>query len=182
MPPAGLVLAISGPVCAGKTTLADNLKIRGNTEVLSTRALLVTRASTAARAALQQCGDKLDREEGGSWVATPVAELRRSLGSSRTVIVDAVRTLAQVTALRQVSGEVVHIHLTAADAILARRYEAKAAEHPELELANYDAVRRHPTEGAVRALDAAADLILDTGVLAIPETLDRVSQLLKDRS
>ena len=63
------VIVLSGPVCAGKTSLARALHKFGFRSV-STRALLLTFAPQdgLGRLELQHVGEQLDAERGGDWV------------------------------------------------------------------------------------------------------------------
>jgi len=112
------------------------------------------------RAAMQAAGEALDRESGGKWVASALSELADGSGQAN-VAIDAVRIEAQIDALRDVFGTIVtHIHLTAADAELERRYMARPAEMREF--ASYSEARESPTEAGVGALAAIADVVVQT--------------------
>ncbi len=167
--PPGVVLALSGPVCGGKTTLARGLTTGMEAAILSTRELLIGLAPEGDRRTLQQFGEDLDRREAGAWVSRPAFRARTELDISRPLIVDAVRTAEQISALR-VSVCVVHIHLAARVSVLKRRYDRRRAIEPGFELAGYDAVRANPTEMAVDELAGFADLVLRTDLLGIEET------------
>jgi adenylosuccinate synthase len=131
--------------------------------IVSTRALLEERVGSGPRTSLQELGERLDRTFGASWVATPALAKRAEVPSDRVVVLDAVRTAAQVQAIRN-SAAVVHVHLTAAESVLKSRFDARRNEAP------YEQVRANPTEAAVDGLSAGADLVLDTGALSIAET------------
>lgn len=165
----GLVLALSGPVCGGKTTLARGLTT-DQAEILSTRDLLVGLAGGGNRRILQQIGEELDRREAGAWVCRPALRAREELDRGRLLIIDAVRTADQVAALRE-SMDVVHVHLTANADVLEDRYEQRRLSQPELELAYYDSLRRSATETAADELADLAELVLRTDVFSIAGTL-----------
>src|SRR5688572_25206871 len=101
----GTIIALSGAVSSGKSTLARRLAERYEGDRFSTRHLL-TRAtgSDVERAALQAAGDALDRETGGAWVADALSREVAELPEDAVVIVDAVRIAGQVDALREAFG------------------------------------------------------------------------------
>jgi adenylate kinase family enzyme len=163
-PEAALVIVLSGPIGAGKTTLARNLARRGALPLL-TRALLSVRAgrteSELGRIQLQRLGEALDRAEGGAWVARAVEVLLATAPEARAAVVDAVRTRAQVDAVRaRVATR--HVHLTAASDVLKARYERRRALQPHVE-ATWDEVKSNATEAAVGTLAEIAELTVDTG-------------------
>jgi adenylate kinase family enzyme len=176
--PLAAVVALSGPVGAGKTTLASGLERAVDGIVVSTRELLRQQAPTENRAGLQQLGEELDALRGGEWVAQPVLARRRELPATQLIIVDAVRTGDQVTALR-VEAQVCHIHLTAPEPLLRERYEARYREAPDFELPSFSALRANSTEAASDALAGLADLVLDTGQLSIDDTREAAIRVLR---
>lgn len=154
-----LVIAVSGPVGVGKSSFATLLVERFAATRLSTRTILLEAGVTNERAALQEGGDRLDRDTGGGWVADAVARLATSAEADAVLIVDSVRIAPQVDCLRAAFGsKVFHVHLTANDDLLAERYAARA---PELkEFATYDEVRVNGTERAVPELSRVADVVV----------------------
>jgi adenylosuccinate synthase len=160
-----LIVALSGPVCAGKTTLARWLERRIGARTLTTRALIGMRAGVdpvaTPRGILQELGETLDRDERGTWVASGVRGLI-SGDPTPVIVVDAVRTLDQVRSLRD-DWPTVHVHLWASAGILAVRYDERRNEAPAVELQSFEALQLNATEAAVPLLAADADLRVDTG-------------------
>lgn len=170
-----LLVVLSGPVCAGKTTLADGLAHRCGARVLATRALIADRSGASpeeqlSRARLQVLGRQLDASSGGQWVSHAVRALATQC---RPTVVDSVRTPEQVHAVRSVSPTL-HVHLTAPQDVLEQRYAARAAEHTSLGLATYSTLQDDATERAIERLSPSADVLVDTGQLDAAATLERV--------
>ena len=117
----------------------------------------------AARRALQEYGDRLDRETDGAWVAEAVsarvAELERL---PDLLIVDSVRRLSQITALRAAFPRVDHIHVSAPEPELDERYRSRGDSSGLVELSSYAEVAQNETESEVPRLAEDADVAIDT--------------------
>jgi adenylosuccinate synthase len=164
---ARVVVALSGPVASGKSTLAERLHQRYGAHVVRTQDVIEDLAQErlgrrlAERRALQEYGDSLDGATDGTWVASAVEPLLHALPDRTVVVVDAVRIQEQVDALRGLFGRgVVHVHLHAPLGELGRRYGDKRGLMTEL--ADYDAVRSNATESRVPGLADTADIAIDT--------------------
>src|SRR4051812_25269038 len=156
------IIVISGPVGAGKSTLATALTDFG-LRVIKTRELLLTTTKTRNdRGGLQAAGQRLDARTGGRWIADAMARQAEALPDNAEVIVDSVRIQNQIDALRDKFGaRVVHVHLTAPVEELARRYTARGTRSGG-EFTSYDEVRANRTEAKVGKLEALADVAVDT--------------------
>lgn len=158
------VIVLTGPVASGKSTLAARLAERFGALRLSTRTLLLARLKDGEptdRRALQEFGERLDAETGGTWLSEAVRQEADELSEDAVIVVDSSRLLAQIDALRRMfPRRVVHVHLTAPEAELASRYAARPSE--VVELASYQEVRANATEAAVDELAAQADVVIDT--------------------
>lgn len=163
-----LIILLSGPVSAGKTTLA-----RALAETLQTVRLISSRrilegaldSEKPTRKALQMLGERLDRETGGRWLVDAVLE---DAASEPVLVIDAVRTKEQIELLRTEAAPTLHVHVHAAAYVLAARYETRRAAQPELELPSYESVLLDRTEAHVPQLISDADLSLDTGFWSRP--------------
>lgn len=172
------VVVISGPVASGKTALANNLVNRYHFVIFKTRGLISrTLNVNIERTALQKAGEKLDRGTKGRWVADTLSREVMVLPPETAVVVDSVRTLEQVDAIREALGSrVIHVHLTAASDILASRYATRSG--PVKELGSYAAVQRNPTERNVERLSESADLVINTGPYSESDVFTRVASFL----
>ena len=116
-----MVIAISGPVRAGKSELAHLLRARLSADAVSTKQILLDEYAAVRdvlqrepRGELQTFGEKLDRETTGRWVQAAVRRRAARLPAAQTIIVDAVRIPDQVHHLRADGRfRVLYIHLSA---------------------------------------------------------------------
>jgi adenylosuccinate synthase len=158
------LIVISGQVSSGKSTLAEGLVRNFGFDIQRTKDWLKRRNRTGrepGRRDLQRIGDGLDVRTHGRWV---VDELTKQLPllKTGTVVVDSARTKDQIEELREAFGPIVtHIHLTATQAGLRRRF-AERKKQKRQELATYEAVRRNKTEQHVDSLKAIADIVINT--------------------
>lgn len=170
------VVLLSGPVSAGKSTLAERLKDWRHFTVVKTHDIIkgLDPKVRLERRALQSAGDFLDRRTRGGWIAQAVG---RSVFEGQTepnVVIDAVRIPEQVDALRRAFGAaVLHIHLTAAEPTLMKRYRRKRGDIRELE--NYGAVRKSRTERTIDRLATIADVVIDTDRCSTADVLVRAA-------
>src|SRR4029079_4119353 len=169
------IILLSGPVCSGKTTLGDALVERYDFVRLKTRDLIRRRLGTAIeRGALQKAGESLDRQTKGRWVSEALVRVSLELKDDAVVPVDAVRIRSQISAIRDAFGSrVTHVHLTAPEDELARRYAERAGQVKEL--SSYSAVRQNPTERQVERLQAIADIVIDTKRATAGDVVVRVA-------
>ena len=166
--PLGLRLVLlSGPIGSGKSELAKLLNERHGAKVIRTRDLIRAAVPTVAdeRLALQRAGDKLDRVDKGIWVKTALARLIEQAQTDGIIanlfVVDAVRILEQVAAVRSAfRTNVHHIHLTAREDELARRYAARQSSSDTIR--SFAEARTHRTERQVESLAALADVVVET--------------------
>lgn len=167
------IVALSGAVGSGKSTLAYGLKDSYGASILATREI-IQRASSKShtRLELQKAGDNLDRDSGYRWVAEAAAEL---VTSTDFVVVDAVRRMEQVEALRVAfPATLVHVHLTAPIPELKVRHDARR-KGDEREPASYEDVRKNQTERNIDRLGRDADIEIDTARNRPTDVLVRVA-------
>lgn len=163
---ARVVVVLSGPVSAGKTTLASRLHDRFGAIHLKTSVLLEALAGgriPAERGAMQRFGARLDKQTDGKWVAEDLVPRITDLPEDAVVVVDAARIASQIDALRAgLPRQVVHVHLTAPEDVLERRY-SKRPKTRFKERKTYKEVLANPTERRVPKLKDDADVVIDTG-------------------
>lgn len=155
-------LVISGPIAVGKSSFAETLMKRYSVRKVSTRKYIVDHENCPnERGALQAAGTALDQRTGGAWVADAIAEQAAGF-SGDVILLDCARIAGQVEAIKKRFGaeKVVHVHLTAPDAVLKARYEDRDSQVNEF--ATYAEAQRSPTEAAISSLAQIADIVVDT--------------------
>lgn len=152
------LIAISGPVASGKSAVVDEIVQRFAAYRISTRQILLDRNVPNKRDDLIEAGKELDRTTGGEWVCKgvePYVDQRKD----DVILVDAVRTAAQIGFLRQRFGQkFLHVHITVPFDVARDRYNSRDAEGDRH--ATYDQVRSDPTEAGVWKLDKIADRVV----------------------
>ena len=158
MQPASAVklLVLSGPLCAGKTTLSGQLAGAG-ARVVSARAILTASHPGLTRQGLQEAGAEMERRTRGAWLADAVGQLDRD---DPLTVVDSVRTAAQAQALHALSVESLHVHLTASLEERRQRYENRL--DPVDAQQSFDTALAGELEGPISELEALADASIET--------------------
>jgi adenylosuccinate synthase len=167
-----LLVPLAGELCAGKTTLAHGLSTRLGADVLSARSELRRIAGRALdRRALQQFGAEVDEQTAGLWLVDAVREIARD--GVEVVIVDAVRTLRQLDALRSYEDWIVApVYLSATPLAREKRFQVRgSAEDRGVE---FTEVSAHRTEQGARSLQTDAQLAIDTSALTAEGVLQVV--------
>ena len=105
----------------------------------------------------------LDRKTGESWVATALTRHVESLPRDAVVVVDSVRVIEQVHAIRRAYGpRVVHVHLDADLKVLVDRYKRKQRQSNLREFKSYAELSNNKTENRVELLAETADVVINT--------------------
>ncbi|WP_257461545.1 adenylosuccinate synthetase [Archangium lipolyticum] len=157
------LVVISGPIGAGKSTLAQGLERRHGALRFSSGQLLRHQlGGDGGRLELQAAGEALDRETGGRWVAESLMDVLKARAQPPPlVVVDSIRIPLQLEALRQRLGSrMVHVHLTAPAEALEARFGQRSSRTDEG--VSFEQARANRTESAVHRLADTADLVIDT--------------------
>jgi adenylosuccinate synthase len=182
------IVLISGSVASGKTTLSDLLRTRFNQiEVLKTKEVIKALALkktgkelSAERRAMQDFGDRLDRETNGQWVRDALQQLLVRLGPlerEAIVLVDAVRIPDQIKWIRRAYGfAVIHFHLQTPQEVLTQRYRHRKSGLREL--SSFSEVKKNLTEARVQELENAADVVINTKLCRKEDVLAKAATYL----
>lgn len=166
-----IVVLLSGPVAVGKSTAAAALAADASVARISTSAVLrrrLRRGATATRDDLEGAGAAALATSGGSWIVEEVNAVASGLDLD-AIVVDSVRRLEEVEAIRDLFSEVCHAHLIATQEELADRFNRRRRDIDTAAFEYRDVVA-HPTERLVSALAGVANLVIDTS-LTDPENV-----------
>ncbi|OBB17696.1 adenylosuccinate synthase [Mycolicibacterium setense] len=178
------IVVVSGPVGAGKSTLAQRIAHRYGAVHIRTsdimRDLAITRGESlpGERRAMQDFGDRLDTDTGCSWVSDWLSEkIADGEISGDLIVIDAARRATQIERLRDAYPMLTHIHVHAPEDELSRRYSGRVSGLQELE--NYAEVRKNATEEQVTELADEADVSIDTQRCTIGDVEARAAAALR---
>lgn len=159
------------------------LKEKHGAKIVQTSELILKRApkTKRERKALQRAGQRLDRADGGAWVAEALQRAIDSRATEQTpkgiYVVDSVRILGQIEAIRRAYGAYVHhIHLTATEEELRNRYEIRCRD--EDDAVAYEDLKRNRTEREIEKLGNVADIVVSTDRCSENAVLVRATALL----
>jgi adenylosuccinate synthase len=177
------VVLVSGAICSGKSALVEQLRVKHSASVVKTKDLIIRKLpkTSLERRSLQRAGERLDKADGGEWVAEALQREIDSTSQGQTptglYVVDCVRIEGQVNAIRRAYGpEVFHIHVKADPKVLRQRYlQRSRAEDASVE---YDALKKNKTERDIESLAEFADVVVDTGRCSAASVLVRATALL----
>jgi adenylosuccinate synthase len=172
---------LSGPISAGKSSLALNLKEKKGATLVKTKSLIqqVLPELQNDRQRFQQAGERLDRRTDGKWVSDELNKLLLTGPEIRLVVVDSIRIEAQIRWIRRSGWPVVHVHLTAAREILAKRYARRRSKAGELR--SYRALSASKTERDVDELAKIADVVINSDRCNLNDVYARVAARLETR-
>lgn len=172
-------MLISGRVSAGKTTLCRQLAGRFGAHHLKTKEVIIGLAKKLQleRGALQRYGETLDRRTNGAWVCEALSRQIENLPSDAVIVVDSVRIIPQIEAIRRAYGTrvVFHIHLDAQPEILAQRYARKQRQKGFREFNSYSFLSASRTERHVGELASVADVVISTDRCTNDDVLARAA-------
>lgn len=147
-------VVLTGPSCAGKSTLATKL-MKAGWHVVTARTVIVRAdpQGQSNREALQRRGAQLEQERPGRWL------MEAAIEASRPVVVDAARTTAQVAAARELLPGCLVVHVRADESVRRSRFVGRA--DPSDLGVEFDTLRVSPIEREAESLAHMADLVLD---------------------
>lgn len=173
------IILLTGPICAGKSTVAKRLATEHNIVHIETRQYLNRKKEGIAqeRGAMQEFGEKLDRKTRGGWVRDELQKDLDKLDPAQSVVVDSIRALNQIHRIRESYGnEVVQLHLEAAESSLEARYSQrkKKGQSNVKEFDDYKTVLENATERGISQLRDDADVVILTDRCTEDDVIVRV--------
>ena len=173
---------MSGPICSGKSALVRQLAEKHDAKIIKTKELILRKLprTKPVRPALQLAGQKLDKADGGAWVGEALQRTIDADTSRQTpkglYVVDSVRIPGQIEAIRKAYGaEVHHIHLTATDEELQKRYESRLRDDDGK--IDYSTAKLNRTEKGIEKLAEIADIVVATDKCSKESVLVRATAL-----
>lgn len=177
------IVLVSGQICSGKSALVEQLREKHDARVVKTKELILKKwpKTKDERRSLQLAGQKLDREDGGVWVAEALQRIIDETSQDKTpkglYVVDSVRILGQISSIRKAYGaDVHHVHLTATDIELRNRFESRSRS--EDQGVEYEQLKGNKTEKGVEKLADVADVVVSTDKCSKEAILVRATALL----
>lgn len=182
------IILLSGPICSGKTELAQNFKDRYGAIIIKTNELLkkaIKNPDSMSRDLLQRAGEKLDKKSDGKWVAEALAsEINDRELSGGIIVIDSIRIEGQAKNIRRIFGanannsgsQIFHVHLTAQQRTLEKRYKTRKSNVKEFN--SYSDAAKNKTEKNIDSLEGTADVLIRTDNIEAGDVLVRASAYL----
>jgi predicted nuclease with RNAse H fold/dephospho-CoA kinase len=156
----GMVIGISGRICAGKTTTARILEKRGFAYTRFSLVIddeIVTRGEAPGRAARQRVGTEINRTKGQRWLCERVLE---RVANEELVVIDGLRFPEDhAFFVERFGSEFVHLHIKASDELRAARYVDSDKDSPSFDIAD-----QQPLEAKIEELEGLAAVILQNDI------------------
>jgi predicted nuclease with RNAse H fold/dephospho-CoA kinase len=152
----GMVVGISGRICAGKTTSARILEQRGFAYTRFSLVIddeVISRGDVPNRATRQRVGAEINRTHGQRWLCEKVLE---RVAGEKLVVVDGLRFPEDhAFFVERFGSEFVHLHIQASDGHRASRYAESEQVNSSFEMTD-----RQPVEAKVGELVKLASAVL----------------------
>ena len=185
-----VIIALTGEICSGKSTLAERLVSEFGFKHCQTREGLryfaerKLKGKQPDRHFWQKFGEQLDVKEGGRWVLDYFQHLyKKDFDNNNFYVIDSARIIEQINHIRDAySYFVYHIHLEAsAESLESRFYErGEIKDLPNVEQkAKYAAYKGDPTERQVYQLRKDADLVINTNLCNTDDVFVRVASFFR---
>jgi NTP pyrophosphatase (non-canonical NTP hydrolase)/dephospho-CoA kinase len=153
-----ILVALSGPLAAGKTTIAKYLSDVFDFRVVSSREILASELLAAGtpvtRKSLQDLGQHVQENRGRLWMT----EQFLAVAQTGPTVIDAVRHVCSDEFLLEKLGERYHrIHVDAPEDVRRARFAIRENADP----AAYDSAGAHPVERDLASLGQTAKTVID---------------------
>jgi predicted nuclease with RNAse H fold/dephospho-CoA kinase len=148
----GMVVGISGRICAGKTTSARILERHGFAYTRFSLVIddeIVARGEQVDRVSRQRVGHDIHTTKGQRWLCEKVLE---RVAGKEVIVIDGLRFPEDHAFFSETFGSsFFHLHIQASEALRATRYRTTAGDGPAFEV-----VDRQPVEAKIDGLGALA--------------------------
>jgi dephospho-CoA kinase len=155
----GMVIGISGRICAGKTTTARIFEQKGFAYTRFSLVIddeIITRGQVPDRASRQFVGTEINRTLGQRWLCEKVLD---RVSGKELIVVDGLRFPEDHTFfVERFGSDFIHLHIEAPNEIRAHRYSS--AEHNELP---FEIADRQQVEAKIDELAGLADATIPNG-------------------
>ncbi len=174
------VVLVSGRVCNGKSGLAKRLAEEFGYYIVKTSEILRREARRSGtqmdRRSLQALGDRMDEESQGSWILDEVLSRMSTLPPNQSIVVDNIRTAAQLDQFRRNPAvTVAHVHLYAPTKELHARFARRASSDPSLAHETYESIDHIKVDADIDSFKKDADVRINTGRTDQRDSLVRVA-------
>lgn len=165
-------IVLSGVLCSGKTKLADAIRANFSVSVFSKSDLLTQRLTVLGERPTAAAGRRLEVDTVGRWLKEALA--RRMMEGEHAqralFVVDGVDSPGQVQGLRDICLPVLHVHLTAPDSMVRRRYNSSKKRGAE----SFETLRHAWGSKLEDQLVREADVVIDTERCSLADVFARV--------
>jgi uncharacterized protein YprB with RNaseH-like and TPR domain/predicted nuclease with RNAse H fold/dephospho-CoA kinase len=169
----GMVIGISGRICAGKTTAARLLESQGFSYTRFSLVIddeIVARGQIPNRASRQQVGLDINHSKGQRWLCERALE---RVGEAKLIVVDGLRFPEDHAFFAERFGSrFIHLHIKASEQIRASRYKENEQDQRAFERADNE-----PVEAKIQELSTLADVVV-VNESTIAEFTDKVLNII----
>jgi predicted nuclease with RNAse H fold/dephospho-CoA kinase len=153
----GMVIGISGRICAGKTTSARILEQRGFAYTRFSLVIddeIIARGEVPDRATRQAVGTEINRTKGQRWLCEKILE---RVADRKLIVVDGLRFPEDhAFFVERFGSKFIHLHIKASDELRAHRYRES-----EWDVVPFETADRQPVEAQIDELRRLANATLN---------------------
>lgn len=166
-------IVLSGRLRAGKSTLARLLVQKAEANLIRSKDLLRETSGADSDDALDRASQRLEKGTRGQWLTEAINKrLMFQPPKESTFVIDWVRTVDQVKALRASGWTVTHVHLKASDEAVNERQASHQSDNKN---------SPQPLSRQAKELEAIADVVMDTDRCNANDVFARVAARLEVR-
>lgn len=176
-----LTIGIVGKISSGKSSITKALKKATGIPEASFGSFLVDYSKKhqlpTDRHSLQELGSQFIEQSPEAFLA---AMLEQANLASDTIIIEGIRHLSVLNAVKSISETVFTIYIDATSETRYKRHCERSKQSDALEIySDFQLKNQHPVEAQIDLLKSQSDLIIDSENLSIDETVKQISFSLK---